>query len=46
MASCKRLRDSGIELINEVARERDGRRYAFIHPSSACGVLLELYERT
>ena len=40
------LRDSGIELINEVARERDGRRYAFIHPSSACGVLLELYERT
>ncbi len=39
------LRDNGLELINEVARERDGRRYAFVHPESACGVLLELYER-
>ncbi len=39
------LRDNGVELINEVARERDGRRYAFIHPASASGVLLELYER-
>ena len=39
------LRDSGVELINEVARERDGRRYAFVHPASASGVLLELYER-
>ncbi|MCY4073668.1 MAG: VOC family protein [Chloroflexi bacterium] len=39
------LRDSGVELINEVPRERDGRRYAFVHPGSACGVLLELYER-
>ncbi len=39
------LRASGVELINEVARERDGRRYAFVHPASACGVLLELYER-
>jgi len=39
------LRDNGVELINEVARERDGRRYAFVHPGSACGVLLELYER-
>lgn len=35
----------GVELINEVARERDGRRYAFVHPASASGVLLELYER-
>ncbi len=39
------LRASGVELINEAARERDGRRYAFVHPGSACGVLLELYER-
>lgn len=39
------LRASGIELINEVARERAGRRYAFIHPASAGGVLLELYEK-
>ncbi|MCY3867701.1 MAG: methylmalonyl-CoA epimerase [Chloroflexi bacterium] len=34
----------GYELINETPRERDGRRYAFIHPRSAGGVLLELYE--
>ncbi len=33
------------ELINEQPRERDGRRYAFIHPKSTGGVLLELYER-
>ncbi len=39
------LRDSGCELINETPRERDGRRYAFLHPSSTGGVLLELYER-
>lgn len=35
----------GIELINEAPRERDGRRYAFVHPASTGGVLLELYER-
>ena len=39
------LRTAGYELINEHPRERDGRRYAFIHPKSAGGVLLELYER-
>lgn len=38
------LQDSGCELINETPRERDGRRYAFIHPSCTGGVLLELYE--
>ena len=43
-----KLRDlaaQGIELINEVPRERDGRRYAFLHPRSTGGVLLELYQR-
>ena len=39
------LRERGYELINEAPRERDGRRYAFVHPKSTCGVLLELYER-
>ena len=35
----------GIELINETPRARpDGRRYAFVHPRSTGGVLLELYE--
>ena len=33
-----------IELINETPRERDGRKYAFIHPKSTGGVLVELYE--
>ena len=39
------LSAAGYELINEQPRERDGRRYAFIHPRSTGGVLLELYER-
>ena len=39
------LREDGYELINEEPRERAGRRYAFIHPKSTGGVLLELYER-
>ena len=43
-AKLAELRDSGCELINETPRERDGRRYAFVHPGSTGGVLLELYE--
>ncbi len=43
-AKLAQLQESGCELINERPRERDGRRYAFIHPKSAGGVLLELYE--
>ena len=40
-----KLRAAGVALINEEARQHeDGTRYAFIHPRSACGVLLELYE--
>ncbi len=38
------MREKNIELINEEARERDGRKYAFIHPKSTGGVLVELYE--
>ena len=44
-AKLKELSVRGFELINESPRERDGRRYAFIHPKSTGGVLLELYER-
>ena len=43
-AKLAQLSESGCELINESPRERDGRRYVFIHPNSAGGVLLELYE--
>lgn len=40
----EQMKAKGIELINEEARERDGRKYAFIHPKSTGGVLVELYE--
>jgi methylmalonyl-CoA/ethylmalonyl-CoA epimerase len=39
------LKEKGIQLINEQPRRSaDGKRYAFIHPKSANGVLVELYE--
>ncbi|MCS7054758.1 MAG: methylmalonyl-CoA epimerase [Thermoflexales bacterium] len=41
-----RLAAHGCELINPQPVERaDGTRYAFIHPRSAFGVLVELYEK-
>jgi len=41
-----RLRAAGVQLIHEAPLTgRDGTRYAFIHPKSAFGVLVELYER-
>lgn len=44
-ATMQRLVAGGAELINETPRMRpDGRRYAFVHPRSTGGVLLELYE--
>lgn len=39
------LKEKGIQLINEAAKVgSDGRRYAFVHPKSASGVMVELYE--
>jgi len=39
------LKAKGIRLINEEPRTAaDGRRYAFIHPESTGGVLVELYQ--
>jgi methylmalonyl-CoA/ethylmalonyl-CoA epimerase len=44
-ASIQQLVANGAEMINETPRARpDGRRYAFVHPRSTGGVLLELYE--
>ena len=43
-AALEKMKAKGIELINEEARERDGRKYAFIHPKSTGGVLVELYQ--
>ncbi len=40
-----RLVGHGVEMINEAPRVREeGTRYAFVHPKSAGGVLVELYE--
>ncbi len=39
------IKARGFELINETPRSAaDGKKYAFIHPRSAGGVLVELYE--
>lgn len=41
----EQLRESGADLITEEPQVgTDGTRYVFIHPKSAHGVLLELYE--
>jgi len=45
-AMMARLEERGVRLINETPKtSADGRRYAFIHPDSTSGVLVELYER-
>lgn len=45
-AAMARLEAAGIELINERPRRReDGTRYAFVHPKSSGGVLVELYQK-
>ncbi len=42
----RRLKAHGAQLIDEAPRENShGQRYAFIHPKSAHGVLIELYQR-
>ncbi len=41
----ERLKSQGVRLINDTPRTTtDGKKYAFIHPESAGGVLVELYE--
>lgn len=44
-AMLKQLKARGVRLINEEPRiAADGKQYAFIHPESASGVLVELYQ--
>ncbi len=44
-AALARLKEHGAQLIDEVPRRNAaGQRYAFIHPKSAHGVLIELYQ--
>lgn len=40
----RRLKEKEVQLINEEPLDLPGRRMAFIHPKSANGVLVELYE--
>ncbi len=44
-ALLKQLKSKGIRLINEEPKvAADGKKYAFVHPESTSGVLIELYE--
>lgn len=44
-ATMRQLVAHGVEMINDTPRTRpEGTRYAFVHPRSAGGVLVELYE--
>jgi methylmalonyl-CoA/ethylmalonyl-CoA epimerase len=44
-AAVAQIISSGFEMINDTPRTRDdGTRYAFVHPKSAGGVMIELYE--
>ncbi len=45
-AKMQALREAGIRLINDAPQVLPGRKMAFIHPKSASGVLVELYEIT
>src|SRR5512135_1002344 len=44
-AALARLSDKGVQLIDQTPRQNvKGMRYAFVHPRSAHGVLIELYQ--
>lgn len=44
-AMLERLKSKGVRLINDEPRlAPDGKQYAFVHPESAGGVLVELYQ--
>jgi methylmalonyl-CoA/ethylmalonyl-CoA epimerase len=44
-AMLAQLKSKGVRLINEEPRTAaDGKKYAFIHPESTSGVLVELYQ--
>jgi methylmalonyl-CoA epimerase len=46
-AAMERLRAAGVHLLSEEPRvDAQGVRYVFVHPHSAHGVLMELYEAT
>lgn len=44
-ATISRLEAKGARMATDIRSHPDGTRYAFIHPKSARGVLIELYEQ-
>ncbi len=43
-AAVERIESAGGRMATEIREHPDGTRYAFVHPKSARGVLLELYQ--
>lgn len=43
-AAVTRMQDEGARMATEVRSHPNGTRYAFVHPKSTHGVLMELYE--
>lgn len=44
-AAVARLQDNGARMATEIRSHPDGTRYAFVHPKSTRGVLMELYQK-
>lgn len=44
-ATVQKMKARGLEVLGEPRYNEQGQKYVFIHPKSAHGVLLELYER-
>jgi len=44
-AAVTRMEDEGAQMATEVRSHPDGTRYAFVHPKSTHGVLMELYAK-
>ena len=44
-AAVTRMEAEGAQMATEVRSHPDGTRYAFVHPKSTHGVLMELYEK-
>ncbi len=44
-AAVARLEAAGARMATEIRQHPDGTRYAFVHPKSSHGVLIELYQK-
>ena len=45
-AMLAQLKSKGVRLVNETPIQLEGRKLAFVHPKSAGGVLVEIYQLT